>query len=147
MTLKPGVDDTEWAGFCHLARKTSRSRLDNSRPSFVRSVEVARIWSLPRLLGRLVTALDAVVQHGTAASIKDSLANTAWRIGGKTGTGPGDCGDHCDGWFASLVSDHHGVRYVILVFIRGKGLGGGVAAHSSASLAEYLAAAHNSPVQ
>jgi Penicillin binding protein transpeptidase domain len=89
---------------------------------------------------RLRASLEGVVQHGTASSIKDVLNNTGWHIGGKTGTGPGECSDHCDGWFASLLSDQHRPRYVILVFIQGRGLGGGLAARTAASTAEFLAA-------
>jgi hypothetical protein len=88
---------------------------------------------------RLVRALEGVVTHGTASSIKRALAGTGWRIGGKTGTGPGMCGDQCDGWFAGLVSDAEAPRYVVLVFIRHQGLGGGVAAHLAASMAAALA--------
>jgi membrane peptidoglycan carboxypeptidase len=88
---------------------------------------------------RLIAALDGTVDHGTASGIKDALARTGWHLGGKTGTGPGQCGDTCDGWFASLLSDPHGARYAILVFIKGKGLGGGLAARTAASMAERLA--------
>jgi hypothetical protein len=41
-------------------------------------------------------------------------------------------GDH------RLLSDRHRARYVILVFIRGKGLGGGLAVRTAASMAEHL---------
>jgi beta-lactamase class A len=93
---------------------------------------------------RLRASLEGVVQHGTASSIKDVLNNTGWHIGGKTGTGPGECSDHCDGWFASLLSDQHRPRYVILVFIQGRGLGGGLAARTAASTAQFLAAREQS---
>lgn len=72
---------------------------------------------------QLRTALDDVVARGTATSVRDALADTGWRIGGKTGTGGGNCGDHCDGWFASIASDGAQARYVILAYVRGKGLG------------------------
>jgi Penicillin binding protein transpeptidase domain len=88
--------------------------------------------------GRLRSALEAVVARGTATAIEHVLAGTGWSIGGKTGTGPGQCGDHCDGWFASLLSDRSGGRYAILVFIRGKGRGGGVAAGIASSVAKSL---------
>jgi cell division protein FtsI/penicillin-binding protein 2 len=88
---------------------------------------------------RLRNALDDVVGRGTSTSIKDELAGTGWRIGGKTGTGPGDCGDRCDGWFASLASNRRRACYVILAYVRGKGLGSGVAAHAAAMIARHLA--------
>jgi beta-lactamase class A len=89
---------------------------------------------------RLLAALESVAQRGTATSIKDALAGTGWRIGGKTGTGPGQCGDHCDGWFASLVSDPTGGRYVVLAFVKERGHGGGVAATLAAKVASHLTA-------
>ncbi len=88
--------------------------------------------------GRLRSALEQVVQRGTARAIASSLAATGWHIGGKTGTGPGQCGDACDGWFASLVSDERGGRYAILVFVERKGAGGGVAARIAAAVARQL---------
>lgn len=96
---------------------------------------------------RLRNALDDVVSRGTATSIKNELAGTSWRIGGKTGTGPGDCRDHCDGWFASLASDSQRARYVILAFVRGQGLGSGVAAHATATIARSLAGEAHAPVR
>jgi hypothetical protein len=88
---------------------------------------------------RLVTALQGVVARGTAAAIKDALAGTSFVLGGKTGTGPGACADHCNGWFAGLVSDASGGRYVILSFVEGQGLGGGPAARIAAEVAKHLA--------
>src|SRR5262249_49848484 len=90
---------------------------------------------------RLRAALEAVVQRGTAAGIKQTFAGSEWRIGGKTGTGPGDCGQRCGGWFASLVSDRRGGRYVVLGVIEGKGAGGGVSAQTAAAVARNLVAA------
>ncbi|HEX2714347.1 MAG TPA: hypothetical protein VHM88_19310, partial [Candidatus Acidoferrales bacterium] len=45
----------------------------------------------------------------------------------------------CDGWFAGLASDSRRARYVILAYVRGKGLGSGVAAHAAATIARSLA--------
>ena len=53
-------------------------------------------------------------------------------------------GERCDGWFASLLRDPHHARYVILVFIQGRGLGGGLAARTAASTAQFLAAQEQS---
>jgi len=41
---------------------------------------------------------------------------------------------------ASLLRDPHHTRYVILVLIQGRGLGGGLAARTAASTAQFLAA-------
>ena len=49
-------------------------------------------------------------------------------------------GQRCDGWFASILSRREQPRYVILVFIKGRGLGGRVAARTAASTANYLIA-------
>jgi Penicillin binding protein transpeptidase domain len=142
LTLKPDASDTEWGRVLSLGEEEVPVT-PQQMSAFFRAIGQggANLVS-PQTASRLTKALDDVVQRGTATSIKDVLTNTDWHIGGKTGTGPGDCGDHCDGWFASLASDPHGARYVVLVFIRGRGLGSGVAAHSAASMAEYLAA-HN----
>lgn len=138
MTLKPDASDDEWGRVLSLGEEevpVTPRRLS----AFLRTIGQggAGLFS-QRTAKRLRTALENVVQHGTANSIKDALATTGWRIGGKTGTGPGQCGGHCDGWFASLVSDQNRPRYVILVFIRGRGLGGGLSAQTAARVAEYL---------
>jgi len=58
----------------------------------------------PKTAYTLRADLDGVVQRGTAVAIKKALPDTRWHIGGKIGTGAGQCGDQCDGWFASLLS-------------------------------------------
>jgi hypothetical protein len=140
LTLKPDASDTEWGRVLSLGEEEVPVT-PRQLSAFLQAIgrDGANLVS-PPTASRLIKALDGVVQRGTATSIKNVLANTGWTIGGKTGTGPGDCGDHCDGWFASIVSDPHAAQYVVLVFIRGRGLGSGVAAHSAASVAEYLAA-------
>lgn len=139
LALRSDASDADWEAVLTLgernvpvtAREVSAFLRDIARDgATVMSPDTAR---------RLRNALDDVVGRGTAASIKDELAGTGWRIGGKTGTGPGDCGDRCDGWFASLASDSRGARYVILAYVRGKGLGSGVAAHAAAMIARHLA--------
>jgi len=138
LTLRPDASDTEWGSVLSLGEdEVPVTPLQVS--TFLRAAGQggAKLFSTGTAQ-RLRAALDGVVQHGTAAGIKHALADTGWRIGGKTGTGPGECGDTCDGWFAGLLSDQRGARYVILVFIKGKGLGGGLAARTAASMAEYL---------
>ena len=138
ISLTPGSSDTQWAQSLSLG-EDHVPVTPGQVSGFLQAIgqNGAGLFSA-RTARRLRNALQGVVQRGTAISIKDALANTGWIIGGKTGTGPGDCGDHCDGWFASLLTDPHQSRYVILVFIRGKGLGGGVAARTAASVAKYL---------
>jgi cell division protein FtsI/penicillin-binding protein 2 len=137
ISLAPDADDTEWGQVLSLGE--DRAVTPKQVSAFMRNIGVggAGLFSEQTAL-RLRTALEGVVQRGTADTIKNALSGTGWRIGGKTGTGPGQCGDHCDGWFASLLSDKDKSRYVILVFIQGQGLGSGVAAHAAAAIAEYL---------
>jgi hypothetical protein len=139
LTLRSDASDADWGAVLSLgernvpvtAQEVSGFLRDIARDGgTIMSADTAR---------RLQKALDDVVGRGTAISIKNELASTGWRIGGKTGTGPGECGDHCDGWFASLASDSQRARYVILAFVRGKGLGSGVAAHAAATIARRLA--------
>ena len=139
LALRSDASDADWEAVLTLgernvpvtAREVSAFLRDIARDgATVMSADTAR---------RLRNALDDVVGRGTATSIKNELADTGWRIGGKTGTGPADCGDHCDGWFAGLASDSQRARYVILAYVRAKGLGSGVAAHAAATIARRLA--------
>jgi membrane peptidoglycan carboxypeptidase len=95
----------------------------------------------PATARRLRAAMEQVVQRGTAASISDAFSATNWSIGGKTGTGPGQCGSACDGWFAGLLSEKGSARYTVLAFVRARGRGGVVAAQTAAKLAKHLTAA------
>jgi beta-lactamase class A len=144
LTLKPDASDSEWRRVLSLGEdqvKVTPRQLS----AFMLAIGQGGGKLLSAVTGeRLTAALEAVVQHGTASSIRDVLNNTGWHIGGKTGTGPGECSDHCDGWFASLLRDPHHARYVILVFIQGRGLGGGLAARTAASTAQFLAAREQS---
>lgn len=139
LALRSDASDADWGAVLSLgergvpvtAREVSAFLLAIARDGgTVMSADTAR---------HLRNALNDVVGQGTATSIKNDLSGTGWRIGGKTGTGPGDCGDHCDGWFAGLASDSRQARYVILAFVRGKGLGSGVAAHAAVTIARQLA--------
>lgn len=139
VTLRPDASDTEWGRVLSLGEDELAVTPQQLSTFFSAIGQDGAKLFLKQTAQRLRTALERVVQRGTAESIKHALANTGWHIGGKTGTGPGRCGDQCDGWFAGLLSDQLHARYVILVFIRGKGLGGGLAASTAASMAEYLA--------
>jgi beta-lactamase class A len=146
VTLRPDASDTEWGETLTLGEHDVPVT-PAAVSTFLRAVGQGSTAPLTATTStRLVRALEGVVQDGTASSIRSALAGTGWRLGGKTGTGPGQCGEHCDGWFAGLASDGQGGRYVILSFIRGRGPGGGVAAKTTATVAAYLARSTSSPV-
>ena len=91
---------------------------------------------------QLQTAMRDVVKRGTAVSIAQTLADTGWKIGGKTGTGPGTIGPDSDGWFAGLVFDRlDHARFTVATFVKHGGKGGGNAARISAELARFLVGA------
>ncbi|HKY04015.1 MAG TPA: penicillin-binding transpeptidase domain-containing protein [Blastocatellia bacterium] len=99
-----------------------------------------RIMQEPTAL-RLQSAMRDTVERGTAKSIAQALENTGWRIGGKTGSGPGPqpIGPQSDGWFAGLIFDPQGkARFTVATFVRHGGAGGGNAAKVSAELARFL---------
>jgi hypothetical protein len=138
LSLRPDASNTEWGQVLSLGEEQVPVT-PQQLSAFMRVIGQGGAGVFSGLTAsRLRAALEGVVQGGTADAIKNSLAGTGWRIGGKTGTGPGQCGAHCDGWFASLLSDQDRPRYVILVFIRGRGIGGGLAAQTAASVAEFL---------
>jgi hypothetical protein len=138
LTLQTDTSDEAWGTALTLGEDESTTPEEIS--SFFRAIatEGGGLFS-SKTAKALRSALQGVVQRGTATAIKDSLAKIGWHIGGKTGTGPGECGGHCDGWFASIAGDSAGEWYVVLVFIRGKGFGGGVAARIAATIARHLA--------
>ena len=141
LSLKPEATDEEWGLVLSLG-ESNVPVTPRELSGFLRALGDGGAGLVSaRTAHRLVDALGDVVTDGTASSIKGALAGTGWKMGGKTGTGPGECGNHCDGWFASLVSDAHVPRDVVLVFVRRQGLGGGVAARLAASMAVALARA------
>src|SRR5207253_173133 len=94
ITLKPEAPDSEWGSVLSLGEEQV-SVTPNQIAAFFGAIGNGGGRLMSRATAeRLSKALEGVVEHGTAESIKDSLASTAWRIGGKTGTGPGQCGDH-----------------------------------------------------
>lgn len=139
LTVRPDASDAEWGSVLSLgeAEVTATPRQVSGFLAALGRGGGGLVTA--RTAQRLLSALHGVVARGTAVAIKDVLAGTGWSLGGKTGTGPGQCGDLCDGWFAGLLSDPRGARYVVLVFLRGKGPGGGLAARTAGVLAEQLA--------
>jgi hypothetical protein len=141
LTLRADASDADWGTALTLGERDVLASAQEIS-AFLRAIAQGEATVVSaEAARRLRTMLDDVVARGTATSVKDVLAGTGWRIGGKTGTGPGDCGDHCDGWFASIASDGEMQRYIILAYVRGKGLGSGVAAHAAAAIARRLAEA------
>ncbi len=139
LTIQPAANDEEWGSVFTLGEEkvpVTPTQLS----AFLAAIATDGGHLLSAGTARqLRSALEGVVQRGTASGIKDALSGTGWALGGKTGTGPGQCGDACDGWFASILSDAAGGRYVILAFIEHKGLGGGAAAQAAAKVAGFLA--------
>jgi len=140
VTLRPDASDSDWGSTLSLGEENVRVTPRQVSAFFAAICRPdGRLFS-HQTAESLRHALEGVVQHGTASATANALANPNWRLAGKTGTGPGRCGQRCDGWFASILSRREQPRYVILVFIRGRGLGGGVAARTAASTANYLIA-------
>ena len=96
----------------------------------------------PETARRLRAAMLDAVSRGTGREIGHALSGTGWRIGGKTGSGPGQgpVGPRSDGWFAGLVFDPAGgARYTAAAYVRHGGKGGGHAARICAEIAKSLA--------
>ena len=91
---------------------------------------------------RLRAAMRAVVQQGSARDVRPLLRQARWSLGGKTGTWRQQAEMPLDGWFAGLLFDEHQVpRYAVVVFVRGKGPGGGASAQIAAELTRVLGGA------
>jgi len=84
----------------------------------------------------LQSAMLDAVDHGSAKGIRERLGDT-WKIGGKTGTGPGGSQPY-DGIFAGLVFDESGeARYTVICYVRHGGPGGGVPAEVAAHVVKF----------
>ena len=145
--LSEATDDARWSDALSIGEanlETSVSRASK----FLRavgndgfadgSVRVLR----PETAKRLRAAMLDAVSRGTGREIAHALTGTGWRIGGKTGSGPGPgpVGPKLDGWFAGLVFDPDGrARYTVAAYIRHGGKGGGRAARICAEIARSLA--------
>lgn len=97
----------------------------------------------PATARRLRVAMREVVRDGTAQAAAPLLRGARWSLGGKTGTrtvpGMGRDTARVDGWFAGLLLDDAQVaRYAVVVYIRGKGSGGGAAASIAAELTRVI---------
>ena len=92
----------------------------------------------PVASAKLIAAMRATVDHGTARGVGDRLAGTGWSLAGKTGTGLAHGKAH-DGAFAGLIFAGDQPRYAIAIFAPSSGPGGGVAAALAADVAKILA--------
>jgi hypothetical protein len=99
---------------------------------------------------KLQAAMRAAVERGTAKTAAPILAESGWRMGGKTGTGPEPgtraAGPRSDGWFAGLIFDPQGkARFTVVTYVKRGGFGGGNAARISAELAVFLSGTRSEP--
>lgn len=107
-----------------------------------RDVKATRIMQETTAM-RLQSPMRDAVQRGTARTVATALADTGWRLGGKTGSGGGPVPNPNDplshGWFAGLIFDPHGkARYTVATFVQHGGRGAGHAASISAELARFI---------
>ena len=148
------VDDA-WAGFAigtpgvqttplHVARFLQA--IGNEGTMLAPTVDAAlagrtagqRVMS-PGTARRLQAAMLDVVRRGTGTAAARALGDSPWRLGGKTGTLPGEAGG-TDGWFAGLAFDADGrARYVVVVRLPGGGPGGGAPAQLAGRITRLLA--------
>ena len=102
--------------------------------------EGRRIMS-PETSERLLAAMGAVVDRGSARSTAPILEGLEWDMAGKTGTAQVQ-GAADNGWFAGLALDPEGrPRYAIVSFLVGGGPGGRRPAAIAAGLTRYIATA------
>lgn len=88
---------------------------------------------------RLMEAMRAVVQQGTARAARGIIAPTGWSMGGKTGTAQ-IAGQRDNGWFAGILFDPDGVpRYSLTSLVMGGGGGGGAPTRIAATVARQIA--------
>jgi membrane peptidoglycan carboxypeptidase len=90
----------------------------------------------PAVAARLRNAMLEVVESGTARGVK-ARVHGGWRLGGKTGTGPG-AANPPDGIFVGLLFDPKGkARYTVAIYVVRGGKGGGAAAEIACDLFNY----------
>jgi penicillin-binding protein 2 len=94
----------------------------------------------PATSAKLQRAMLQVVDSGTAVSVKPTLQNLTWDLGGKTGTADIRRGQRPDGWFAGLIHGADGrPRYTVVVYLQQAGQGGRAPAGVAASLTRFMA--------
>lgn len=91
---------------------------------------------------KLMAAMRAVVDYGTARSTAPVLEGLEWDLAGKTGTAQVARGAD-NGWFAGLILDPEGrPRYSVVTFLVGGGPGGRLPARIAAGMTRYFATAN-----
>ncbi|MGD0189783.1 MAG: penicillin-binding transpeptidase domain-containing protein [Rhizomicrobium sp.] len=138
VSLSSDTPDEEWADTMSVGeQRITVTLLQLSR--FLRAVGTGGDGLMSRKVAQTLQSalLDTVEKNGTAHGILGRVGK-GWRIGGKTGSGPGT--EHpTDGIFAGLVFDSHGAaRYTVVTYVRHGGPGGGAAADISADVARSI---------
>jgi cell division protein FtsI/penicillin-binding protein 2 len=106
-----------------------------------RTARPAATLMRPETARSLREAMAEVVSQGTASSVASELASLeGWSLAGKTATVEREGAVFDDGWFGGLVmGPDTRARYVVVVFLRKGGPGGGEPARIAAKLTRYLA--------
>ncbi len=132
VTLPPDADDQRWGTDLSIGERD----LSTTLPEVAHALRALALGG-DNATRRLLWALRATVERGTARGADAALAGTGWQLAGKTGTGPYESQPH-DGWFAGLAIDHGRPRYAIAVYMPHRGAGGGAAATLAADVARIL---------
>jgi beta-lactamase class D len=121
---------TTWGNTLSLGERSVTMTLPQLS-AFLRKIATAHSQSAQRLRA----AMLACVERGTARGVAER--QIGFRLAGKTGTGPEAARPH-DGIFAGLIFVRDEPRYTVVVYLDGKGAGGGAAASMAADLAASL---------
>ena len=165
LTLPGDADDARWGSALSIGEHDAVVTLPIVA-GFLRAIGGGTSLLRPETRQRLQSAMRGAVEQGTAKSAGARLGamssidersesgrgpagsaggegarplSIAWRLGGKTGTGPFGAEPH-DGWFAGLIFDRGAPRYTVAVYVERHGPGGGVAAGIAAEIVRLLAA-------
>src|SRR5439155_15259200 len=118
-TLPEDAADGSWGSALSIGEHDVQVTLPEVA-GFLRAIGGGAPLLRPETQQRLQSAMRDAVERGTAKSAGARLASSAWRLGGKTGTGPAETNPH-DGWFAGLIFDGTAPRYAICVYIERRG--------------------------
>jgi hypothetical protein len=141
LTLPGDADDARWGSALSIGEHDAVVTLPIVA-GFLRAIGGGTSLLRPETRQRLQSAMRGAVEQGTAKSAGarlGAMSSIAWRLGGKTGTGPFGAEPH-DGWFAGLIFDRGAPRYTVAVYVERHGPGGGVAAGIAAEIVRLLAA-------
>jgi cell division protein FtsI/penicillin-binding protein 2 len=109
---------------------------DKARDKNGAAIAGSRIM-LATTAAKLQAAMRDTVERGTAKGIRGRLGS-AWSMGGKTGSGPGDARP-LDGCFAGLVFDENKIaKYSFAIYVKRGGVGGGAAAEVAADVVKVV---------